>query len=476
MVSWWLILIAVILALGILGLTFYFVWLYSSEDDKNQAWLPKIIVMLGLSFATYNVLLLPYDVANRFNPQLAGSAGGGINIVLMWEIVSWTIAGFTFVIVPFAMFYYEAWEPEQENIWTQVKPALCYTLVTVFVFVGLLVLLWLTVGIADIPYTLYSALSEPFYGLTETNFAFAQSTSSQTLSIKVSIFVYLVGLMSAVGWVLFFVFAGVGLASLPMDLISNFKNRPQPITVAEYTVRKERIGESVTKLIADGKDLDQKERDGASGAKHRTQVLKFKKRAAALEEAFEKLETEYKFQGGSVLQAWLGLIIGILSVALSLTWFLHVIIWNIAGANPFLNNLFIALDSAFSLFGVVAYGFYAFYLLWCVVKGCAKFGLNFLIFTVHPMKVNGTLMNSFLFNTMLILISSTSVVQFCAISFQYYAANTAVSMMYTTYVSRLKGLNYITQYLQYPMVAMAVLTFLYLAIVPKCCRPSDDDE
>src|SRR3989338_4917473 len=120
MLSWWMILIAVILAIMIVGLVFYFVFLYASEEDKNQAWLPKIVVIAGLSFSVFNVLLLPYDIANVQNHQIVGSLGAGINVELMWEIVSYVIAGMTVLVVPFCMFYYEAYDPDQNNCCDQI--------------------------------------------------------------------------------------------------------------------------------------------------------------------------------------------------------------------------------------------------------------------------------------------------------------------------------------------------------------------
>jgi LMBR1 domain-containing protein 1 len=47
----------------------------------------------------------------------------------------------------------------------------------------------------------------------------------------------------------------------------------------------------------------------------------------------------------------------------------------------------VALDNVFGLFGTIAYGIFAFYLLWCVFKGNFKFGLRIpFLFTIHPMK------------------------------------------------------------------------------------------
>lgn len=481
MVNAWLIIVAVVVSLFVLALVFYLMMLFMSPDDKNQAWLPKIITVVGLCLACFNVLLLPYDVANRQNPEVADATGGGINVVLVWQIIMWTICAFTFVVVPFAMFYYEAMDPEQPNVCSQLRPAFCYTTIAFFIFATLLVVLWITLGDATIPYTL--VVVNATEGVTadvpldnQGDYREIQSEYDTDMTIKVSLFVYMVGLMSAVGWVLFFFFGGVGLASLPYDFIENFIDRPLPIKRVEYDSKKESIGKECLRLVPIGKKLEEEGRASTGGKKHKKKVAVFKRQVGDLERAHEKLEISYKDQGGSVLKAWLGLVVGIIGILLSLAWYLHIILNNAAKVTPFLNTFFIALDNAFSLLGVLAYGIFAFYLLWCVVKGCTKFGLNFIVFTVHPMKINGTLMNGFLFNTLLILLASVSTVQFCSISFSEYASNTSVSALFTTYVQRLKGLNYITMYLQYPMIAITGLTIMYLFLCQKRCRAKDSDD
>lgn len=479
--NWWLVIVAILMAFVTLGLVFYLVFLYQHEDDRNQAWLPKIIVIFGLSLACFNVLLLPYDVANRQDPDVQNSVGGGINTVLVWQIVMYSIAAMSVLIVPFAIFYYEGMDPDQKNIFNQLKPAICYTSITTILFVILLVVLWITVGDAEIDYTLYKNVGYAVASLVDSGcppeayFNFV-TTGTATLTIKVSPFVYMCGLLSAIGWLLFFVFGGIGLAALPMDLISDFKNRPQAITAAEYTLRKETLGRETQALMSEGKALEEAEESGASGRKHRKRMLAFKAKVQELEDRFDKLTISYEQGGGKVLPLYLGLVMGIFGAIISIMWVLQILIHNILNASPLLSAMFIAMDSGFTLFGTIAYGIFAFYLLWCVVKGCTKFGLNLLLFTVHPMKIGGTMMNSFLFNTLLILIASVSVIQFCAMSFRDYAANTAVDALYLTYVSRLKGINVVNQYLQYPMGAIAVLAFLWLAICPRCKRDDDDDD
>ena len=110
---------------------------FQSEEDHNTAWAPKIAVVFGLALTCLLVLMLPLDVANR-------SSGGGIPMDLLWQIMYISVAVMCIGVVPFLMFYYEAWDPESKNwqLWTAIKYELC----TVFVVGFTLILMWLFVG------------------------------------------------------------------------------------------------------------------------------------------------------------------------------------------------------------------------------------------------------------------------------------------------------------------------------------------
>jgi LMBR1 domain-containing protein 1 len=44
---------------------FYLLVYYQHPDDHNEAWIPKLVVLLGFVLAGGTVLLLPLDVANN---------------------------------------------------------------------------------------------------------------------------------------------------------------------------------------------------------------------------------------------------------------------------------------------------------------------------------------------------------------------------------------------------------------------------
>lgn len=471
MVSWWLILIAAIMMVVVLALVIYLLVLFQSEDDKNQAWFPKFVVIVGLSLACFNVLLLPYDVANRMDVEVRTSLGGGINTVLIWEIVLYSIAGFAFVIVPFAMFYYEARDEENPSVLQQLKPAVAYTGILIVLFCVILFTLWATIGTAEIPYDLYSSMPtlhapSPVIGPAgETLITFTADRVPSVLEVKVSLLVYAASVMSVIGWVLFIFFGGVGLIAFPMDFINNFRHRPKPITAADYAKMRLEIASESEQLMEEGKKLQ--EAGSNSSRSQRRKMQAFKQKVQELEDKFEKTEVSYREQGGRLLHAVLSLIVGVIGAVLSLLWLLQIILWNIAHVTPFMGVVLRGADKAFSFLGVIIYGVMAFYLLWAVVIGTARVGVNLLIFTVYPMKVHGTLMNAFLFNTNLILLASVTVVQFSAMSFSEYIANTSVDSIFTTYASRLKYIRYVLLYLQLPLLGVAVLSLLWLTFCPR---------
>lgn len=65
MADWFLILATSITFLLLLVAAVYFLVYYQHPDDRNDAYFPKLTVILGLVLAGATVLLLPLDVANN---------------------------------------------------------------------------------------------------------------------------------------------------------------------------------------------------------------------------------------------------------------------------------------------------------------------------------------------------------------------------------------------------------------------------
>ena len=165
-----------------------------------------------------------------------------------------------------------------------------------------------------------------------------------------------------------------------------------------------------------------------------------------------------------------------MSLVLSLLWILQICLFVLPDPpiTGFLNNYFEWFDSWFGLFGVLSVAVFSMYLQACVVKGCFKLGVRFFFISLHPMKKNGTYMNSFLFNLGLILLCSLPVVQFSTQAFADYARFTDVNQIFGVQVKYLQFFEYFwtTNAFIYAILGMAGLSAIYLVLKPRD-RPAD---
>ena len=257
--SIWLVIVMIAVSVLILAASLYVLVYFQSEEDRNTAWAPKIAVVLGLTLTCLLVLMLPLDVANR-------SCNGGLPMEFLWQMLYLAVAIMCIGVVPFLMFYYEAWDPES-NSW-QLCTAVKYEVCTVLIVGATLFFMWLGLGYADVP------LDELSYNvsLLPASQPIPACESGlcggpiQPTSLRVSVtpVVYLVAIVAFVGWFLFTCalpppgsprhrvitslrrahatchwlvctagFAGVGLMAMPMDLVADYRTRPQPMDLEE---------------------------------------------------------------------------------------------------------------------------------------------------------------------------------------------------------------------------------------------------
>jgi len=467
-VNVFLIVIGVIIFAAIIAINIYILVYFQHEEDKNTAYFPKIVVVAGLTLTCVDILLLPFDVGNT-------TTNGGIPMEIIWQVVYILIAIVAVAILPFTLFYYEAEDPSSTHA-KQIRTAFCYEGITLVIFVVFTVVLWLTVGVAQVPVDkFYSPLipAQNFTACTTCSAAY-----NQEIDFRVSFVLYIISMLALVGMVLFVVFGGIGLAALPLDLINGYRERPRFLPIDVYLKKKQDVGQRAAALIENGQKLEAEM--GGTRAKTRKQATEFNRFRTAvylLENDWKKLEKSRSTPAQRLLQIiwdYVQLILGILGIVISIVWLLHIILYvvpvslNKPPIHPFLNAFFIVLDSAFGLFGTAAYGLFSFYLLWCVYKGNFKFGVRIpFLFQIHPMKVGETLMNAFLFNTLVLLLASVTVVQFCTIAFAGYNSNTAIDRLFNIGVRYLTGIKYVWFYYFWFLLGFAVIGIVYLAFFPS---------
>eukprot|EP00495_Collosphaeridae_sp_1-RS-2012_P008018 TRINITY_DN785_c0_g2_i3.p1 TRINITY_DN785_c0_g2~~TRINITY_DN785_c0_g2_i3.p1 ORF type:complete len:282 (+),score=33.38 TRINITY_DN785_c0_g2_i3:337-1182(+) len=249
-----------------------------------------------------------------------------------------------------------------------------------------------------------------------------------SLMLRISFPVFCMAIFSFLGWFFFIIFAGVGLPSLPVDLINIYRTRPLPMDKASYVELKRKIGDRAIRIEEFAEKLKQEELNSV-GKKTSRKLKKLMKvnynklelAAHKLKRDFLHLETAYVLKGGNPIWYWSVLLFGIVGGSISLFWVLHICLYMLPTPPyfPLINNLLLGLNvDGFNLFSTACFTFFAFWLLMCVIKGNFRVGLRIpLLMRIYPMENGNTLMNSFLVNTWLICICSFTVVQFCAMAF-----------------------------------------------------------
>ncbi|KAJ3136386.1 hypothetical protein HK100_001715 [Physocladia obscura] len=107
-----LIVLSTIFGVLIIVASVYFLVYYQHPQDKWVAWLPKVVVVFGLTLSAWNIFVLPLDVANQ-NGKV--NATGGIPMSALTLAFNLASVFLFMVAVPFTMFYYEGEDDSDES-------------------------------------------------------------------------------------------------------------------------------------------------------------------------------------------------------------------------------------------------------------------------------------------------------------------------------------------------------------------------
>ncbi|KAH8605770.1 putative LMBR1 like membrane protein [Trypanosoma vivax] len=460
--SWWLILLTVVVALMCLGFAVYALFYFISEEDSEGAYFTKIVIVLGILTPVGVVLLLPLDAANVHDPTVVKEYIGSLNTDLMWEIVLWTLLGLALIVVPSLLFFYEAFDPEENSIGRQIGHAIAYTAIICVVYVIIFAACFVNVGTADIPIEKYETEAQ-FVTLDKATFN--RTSTTDYIELPVSLFTYNVGLMCLIGWVAFFFYGGTGLVALPIDFIRGFINRPQAMTASTFAKEMAIVAAKGDILLEMALGLQKSARGHISNT-IRNKVNILRKETYLLEEEQENLIWAYTMVGGSPFIVYGKLAVGILGIILSLMWVVQILVANILKKSPFLNTMLLGMYNALPALGLVMYGIMVFYLVWITFVGQIRVGLRLVFFQIHPMKPHDTTLNSFLFNVSLMLLTCTAILQFATNSFNEYVPRTSINALMNLYVAHLKGIGLVIGWAQYCFLCMSAVSLVWVLICP----------
>jgi hypothetical protein len=120
-----LVIVAAVVSVVVLLVSLYLLVNYQHPDDANQAYFPKLVVLVGLTVAILSILMLPADVANRQACKRAVYSGAcrlTLPMKTLWIVVYIVDAVLVFLVIPFAMFYYEGDQDKCAPLLTAILP------------------------------------------------------------------------------------------------------------------------------------------------------------------------------------------------------------------------------------------------------------------------------------------------------------------------------------------------------------------
>jgi LMBR1 domain-containing protein 1 len=473
------------------------------------------------------VLMIPIDVANNggaLGCTLSGFTGaycGGINFKEVWQSLFLLGAFFICTLIPFAIFYYET---DDGSLFRKAdEPARCFrfprrfcsgftaaTICTCMALV-LVVTLYYQKGDINIPvytkayelsnlqtetYT-YKSGNNPYtlgiLSLTDIEKATYENAIKTTSHISFSVYfpIYVIALVGWGGFWMFSLFAGAGMSALPVGLIAAFIYRPQ-LMGPDQVAQKEIELQERTKELLEISILLKRERQAfsmssagfgerqARAMTDRVEVNRLAQMVFVLERDVEEFRDCKKVgDDWAPLIPWVKLLLGIASALGTSVWLTHIMIFMILSPpqHSFLNAYLKSFDSWFPIFGNLTYAFLSLYLLLCTIVGCFKIGLRFLCISIHPMKQNGTYVNSFLFNLGIMLICTIPVVHFCTYAFAGYTKNTDSFQIFVVQIENLEFFGYFQKLkvFTYIIFVSACVSFLYLIRRPREVPSSAED-
>ena len=276
----------------------------------------------------------------------------------------------------------------------------------------------------------------------------------------------------------------MGIFSFPLDLIYSFCTRPVRIKPAKLEEMKKEIVVTAADLKDLGMQLKRLEELGhhkknmfSKDKRHYNDLFKqLKVGVSVLEDQYEIVNLQDMANQTSALGYLMKLIAGIFCMILSVLWILQIIFYIIVRIDDkplfsFLNvPLVVLADVNLSFLSIMIYVVLTFYLLIITLKGNFKFGLRIMILgQIHPMKKDNTYMNSILFNVLLVMLTSVSVIQFSIRAFGEYTSSTDADIIFNTQIKYLTFYRFFFNYniFEYGFLLIALISFIYLILRPN---------
>ena len=147
--------------------------------------------------------------------------------------------------------------------------------------------------------------------------------------------VYIMAILSFVGWILLILFGGVGMFSLPFDLMRDFKRRPRIRKTNEMRSQKDTLVNAITNQMKQCVELKEQEEVFHKAEygffekikKQRefdAKMSEFKSKYMLMEEEYETFRVELEFEKSNPIIPWLKLFLGIIFFLTAILWVIQL--------------------------------------------------------------------------------------------------------------------------------------------------------
>jgi LMBR1 domain-containing protein 1 len=261
---------------------------------------------------------------------------------------------FIFSVLPFAIVYYFSYNAseEKENLsfFKQMiqsfsmkgvmKKIGCSILISIpisFVFYALLILFYFFTRNIEIPFKTLTSNSKEIFTLNEAISCIdcKATVQNEVMTIEwISFVPIFLSILCFIGWFFIFIFAGIGLFSLPFHLIFKIFNRKKRMTIDQYKQKRQEIMLKTLKLMEIGKELKNLQENGELKffSKESKKFIEFKMSVEKVEHQWKEIEYQFKHGGSSILFNIFCFIFGIISMILSISIIVQISTNNL---NPF---------------------------------------------------------------------------------------------------------------------------------------------
>ncbi|KAF4685855.1 hypothetical protein FOZ60_005963 [Perkinsus olseni] len=299
------------------------------DEGFKNSWICKIALILSLTLSGAITMLLPIDVKNT-------AENGGLNMEIVWPAAFILMVVFALVVNPLAMLLYETEGDVAMNPRRRLRAMLIQGTILTLGLVAIIGVTYLLLSKASVPCNSVDQKAEkPTPGICKDNL-------NGTFRTRTAFHIYIIAVVSFIGWFLFAIFGGCGIAAIPYMLMrASMRRPPSAIRDADYRNHRDVLARAASSLQVRSEKLKREEtkldtlREFTKKRKEaslKRDFNKFKADVHMLEDAFSHAHSAVNRSRGenSGLIRVGKLALGIISMILSMLWLLHVVLFMVA--------------------------------------------------------------------------------------------------------------------------------------------------